>query len=77
MSATTNFSPVLVARAPARGDWRGRFAPWLARLVPARRRTSEAALPEGLGDHMRRDLGLPPCPMHAQAARDVGGLMWR
>ena len=76
MSAT-NFSPLLVPAAPARGNRRGRLAGWLARLVPTRRRTSDAALPEGAGHHLSRDLGLPPGRSDDERVWGAGGLTWR
>ena len=76
MSAT-NFSPVLVPAAPVRGNWRGRIVGWLARLASARRRNSDAALPEGVGAHLSRDMGLPPGPSHEDRVWGAGGLMWR
>jgi len=76
MSAT-NFSPILVPAAPMRGIWRGRLAGWLARLIPARRRNSDAALPEGVSHHLSHDLGLPPGPSHEDRVWGAGGLMWR
>jgi hypothetical protein len=76
MSAT-NFSPILIAAAPVRRDWRGRLAGWLARLAPTHRRTPEGALPEGLGTHLRRDMGLPPGPSHEDRIWGAGGPLWR
>jgi hypothetical protein len=76
MSAT-NFSPILVPAAPMRGIWRGRLAGWLALLAPTRRRTLDIALPAGLGNHVSRDMGLPPGPSHEDRVWGAGGLMWR
>lgn len=73
MSAT-DFSPVLVPAAPARGDWRGRIAGWLATL---RRRRAEVDLPACLSPHMARDLGLPPGPSYDDRIWGVGGLLSR
>lgn len=74
MSATTNFSPILVPAAPACRDWRGRIARWLATL---RQRKAEVDLPACLSPHMARDLGLPPGPSYDDRIWDTGGLVWR
>jgi hypothetical protein len=34
-------------------------------------------LQEGVGHHLRRDLGLPPGPSHDDRIWGAGGLMWR
>ncbi|WP_270934333.1 hypothetical protein [Falsiroseomonas oryzae] len=77
MSATTNFSPILAPVAPIRATWRLRLAGWLARLVPARRRTTDIALPAGLGTHLSRDMGLPADRSLEDGAWGTGGMMWR
>ncbi|WP_270935863.1 hypothetical protein [Falsiroseomonas oryzae] len=76
MSAT-NFSPALVPAATVRGLWRGRFAPWLARLVPARRYKTDTALPAGLGTHLSRDMGPPADRSLDDGVWGTGGMMWR
>ena len=77
MSATTNLSPILAPAAPIRGIWRGWLAGWLARRS-ARRQPMPATDPAfPMGDHQRRDLGLPPGPSHDDRIWEAGGLMWR
>ena len=77
MSATTNFSPILIPAAPVRGTWRRRLAGWLARLAARRQGMQAADLPVPLGTHMRRDIGLPPGPSHDDRIWGAGGLTWR
>jgi hypothetical protein len=76
MSAT-NFCPILIPAAPVRGDWRGRLAGWLARLAPTRWRPPAADMPVPLGNHLSRDMGLPPGPSHEDKVWGAGGLLWR
>lgn len=77
MSATTNLSPILAAAAPVRGNWRGRLAGWMARMAGRRQAVRTADLSAPLGDHLRRDLGLPPGASQDDGIWDAGGLMWR
>ena len=77
MSTTTNFSQILIPAAPVRGNWRGRLAGWLARLATTRERTPADTSPAGLGNHLRRDLGLPPGASQDDGIWEAGGLMWR
>jgi hypothetical protein len=77
MSTTTNFSPLLAPAVPVRGMWRGRLAGWLARMAARRQAMRTADLSVPMGDHLRRDLGLPPGPSHDDRIWEAGGLMWR
>ena len=77
MSATTNFSHLLAPEAQVHSTWRGRLAGWLARLAMTRRRTPDAALPEGLGTHLSRDMGLPADRSQEDRVWGAGGLTWR
>jgi hypothetical protein len=72
--SSTNFSSLLVPAAPARGTWRGRLAGWLA---ATRRQRPDDVLPEGLGSHLSRDMGLSPAPSHEDRVCGAAGLMWR
>ena len=77
MSATTEFSPILAPAAPVRGTWRGRLVDWLAQLAERRQRMPATDLTVHMGNHLRRDLGLPPGPSHDEAIWGMGGPLWR